>query len=486
MTRSATHAGDGAVLSLWTKLAHGFGAAAYGAKNNGFDYFLLFFYANVIGLDPRLAGLSILIALLFDAFSDPLVGYVSDNWRSKWGRRHPFMYAAVIPVTFTYFLLWIPPDWSDGALFIYITLLAIAIRTFITFFETPSSALTAELTLDYDERTKLQAFRTYFGWTVGNLLTVIGFGILFVPTLEFADGRFNPDAYITYGILGSVVIFISILGSAMGTHSRIPHLQSPPPKRTLSVGRIFREMFETLSEPSFGALFAATLFAAVANGVSASLAFTRLSFFWEFSAGQIFIWTLFVFISAVLGAVIAPMAARRLGKKRAVIWLGIVAFSIAPAPILFRLLGLMPENGDPILFPLILTINTIDLGLIIALQAVSYAMIADLVEQSQVKTGRRSEGVFYAAVTFTRKATQGLGVLAGGFILAYAAFPENPRPGSVPEDALFRLGVGYVPVIYVLYAAMLIALCFYRIDRETHQENLRKIAETKGDATPAE
>ncbi|HBM05927.1 MAG TPA: sugar transporter, partial [Erythrobacter sp.] len=94
---------------MWLKLAHGSGAAAFGIKNGGFDYFLLLFYGTVIGLEPGLVGLAILIALVVDAISDPLVGYWSDNFRSRWGRRHPFMYAAALPVALSYFLLWNPP-----------------------------------------------------------------------------------------------------------------------------------------------------------------------------------------------------------------------------------------------------------------------------------------------------------------------------------------------------------------------------------------
>ena len=133
-------------LALGAQLAYGFGAVAYGIKDNGFQYFLLLFYGTVIGLEPALAGAALLIALLFDALSDPIVGYWSDNTRSRWGRRHPFMYAAAIPVALCYSLLWQPPDWSNGALFAYLVVLAILIRTLITFYETPSSALMPELT----------------------------------------------------------------------------------------------------------------------------------------------------------------------------------------------------------------------------------------------------------------------------------------------------------------------------------------------------
>src|SRR3954470_584600 len=106
--------------SLWTRLAYGLGNGAIGVKDNGFSYFLLLFYSQVIGLDARLVGLALTVALVVDAFADPLVGYWSDNFRSRFGRRHPFMYAAAVPLAGLYFMLWNPPTGlSQPALFAF-------------------------------------------------------------------------------------------------------------------------------------------------------------------------------------------------------------------------------------------------------------------------------------------------------------------------------------------------------------------------------
>ena len=454
--------------SFLTRIAYGFGSVAYGVKDNGFGYFLLLFYGTVIGVDPGMVGLAIFIALMLDAVSDPVVGYVSDNWRSKWGRRHPFMYAAAIPVSISYFLLWNPPELSDGQLFWYLFILAVLIRTFITFYETPSSSLLPELSQDYDERTKLQAWRLYFGWTGGNLMSVLMFGALLVANEKYPVGTLNRDGYAAYGIISSVLIFLSIMISALGTHSEIKYLKPPPPQRKIGLGTIFREIFETLGERSFFALFLATLFGAVATGVSGALAFLMLTYFWGFSGSQIFLWTLLVFISALIGLLVAPRVSKAIGKKRAVIILGVIAYSMAPAPVLLRLLGWMPENGDPLLYPIVAAINTIDLSLIIALQAILYSMIADLVEQSELKTGRRSEGVFFAAVTFTRKATQGLGAFAAGIMLSLISFPQGAARGDVQPETLWKLGAFYAPSLLLLWTLMIVAVSFYRIDRQDH------------------
>ena len=456
------------------KLAHGVGAAAFGIKNNGFDYFLLFFYGNVIGLEQWLVGLALFIALVVDAISDPLVGYWSDNLRSRWGRRHPFMYAAALPVSLSYFLLWVPPDLGQTGLFIYLTSMAVMIRTFITFYETPSTSLLPELTRDYDERASMQSYRLLFGWAGGNVMSVLMWGVL----LAGVGGRLQPEGYATYGVIAGVLMFLAITISALGTHHRIPTLSRPSPSQErYSVRRIFREMAETLSEKSFLALFFAMVFGSISTGIAAALSFTLLTYFWEFSSEQIFVWVAAVFFSAILGFLIAPWSARRFGKKKAVIGLGLLAFTIAPAPVLLRVFGLMPENGDPILFPLLVSVNVFDIALIIALQAVIYSMIADLVEANELKTGRRSEGVYYAAITFTRKTTQGLGVLAAGAMMSAIAFPEKAQPGSVPEDTLWWLGVLYAPALYIVWAAMLFSVSRYKIDKAQHEENLRRLAD---------
>ncbi len=466
-------------LPLWTKLAYGFGAAAYGIKDGGFAYFLLIFYSQVIGVDAGLVGLAISLALIFDAITDPIVGYWSDNLHSKWGRRHPFLYASAIPVAATYYLLWDPPTgWSNEALFWYLLSLAILIRTFITLNETPSSALTPELTANYDERSVLVSWRLFFAWMCGNAMSVMMFLVLF-PAFATATttGQFNREAYAAYGIIAAGLIGFSILASALGTHSRIPYLKSPPPKRHLTVRVIFKEVFETLSNRSFVALFVANVFGAIGAGMSAALAFYISTYFWKFTPLQIGGLTLGVFLSAIIGAVMAPIVTRTIGKKRGAMIIGMIAFLGAPMPIVLKLMGLLEAGTPTFIYLFVLVAGIIDVGLIICFQALAAAMMADLVEQSELKTGRRSEGTFVAAATFIRKMVSGLGVMGATVVLALAGLKAGVKPEDVPADVVWRLGAFYVPIILSLWMAMMTAIAFYRLDRADHEDNLRQLAE---------
>jgi len=468
---------DHGQVSLGRKVAYGFGSVAFGVKSNGFDYFFLIFYSQVMGVSAYLVSLALMIALIVDALSDPLIGYLSDNTRSRWGRRHPFMYAAAFPAAIAYYFVWNPPSGLQGdALFPYIVTIAVLVRTLVTVYEIPSSSLVAEMSDDYDERTNMLSYRYFFGWTGGTLMGAFATIFVLVPTATIGNGMFNVEGHGQVGAIAAMVIFVAMMVSSMGTHKMIPDLKAPPPPRQMTIGLIYREVFETLASRSFLALFLAALFGAVAAGVSTTLSFYFSTFFWEFTTEQIGLISLSVVISAVLAFFIAPVVSRKFGKKRGAITVGLMAFTVAPAPILLRLLGFMPDNSDPSLFPLVLSITVIDVALIITYQILSSSMIADLVEEAEIKTKRRNEGVFFASVTFIRKVTQGIGAAVAGVLLTVSQFPAGATPDQVPESVLSSFGWLYVPVIFSLWMMMIASLSLYSVDRQKHEANLEQLA----------
>lgn len=469
--------------SLFTRVSFGIGGAASGIKDNGFEYVLLFFYSNILGVDAGLVALVLLIALIIDAISDPVVGYWSDNLRTKYGRRHPMMYAALIPVAISYFFTWNPPAGVSGNdLFLWLLASTIFVRLAFTFYEVPSTALAAELTQDYDARTSLMSLRYFFAWFGGLSIQILLFWFLLVPTPEIPVGVFNVAGWNTYGAVAAVCIFLAVLVCAAGTHRHIPNLKAPPPARQLTLGLIFKEIFETVSNRSFRALFLATLFGLIASGISATLNQYINTIFWGFDNEQIAIITGAVYISAILALIIAPIVGKTFGKKRGALAIGVLAFSIAPMPVLLRLAGLLPPNGSDELFNIIISITVFDVGLIIATQMLMGSMVADIVEDSQMQTGRRSEGIFFAGISFIRKLSQGAGVLTASAVLAVAGFAQGGGGAGASEESIRALGFGYAVSLLCAWTLMLVCVSFYKISRESHAENLRLLGEREAAA----
>ena len=472
---------------LWTKLAYGSGAAANGIKNNGFEYFLLFYYSQVLGVDSALVGATLMIAMFVDGISDPIVGYWSDNLKTRLGRRHPFMYASIVPVAIAYIFAWNPPEGMTGnALFPYLLMITILVRIAYTFYEVPSSALVAELTDDYDERTSFLSFRYVFGWTGGVAIAAYTLTFLLVETETYGSGFLNVEGYRAYGTLAAVAIVISMLLCALGTHRHIPNLRKPQDAGEITLKRIFKEIGESLSNKSFQGLFMAALFGFMAAGVAASLNYYINGFFWEFTSAQTGLLTISVFISAGLALVLAPLVSKRLGKKRGAIIVGGIAFSVAPMPVILRLLGVMPPNGSDLLFQIILVVTVIDVALIIAYQIMAASMIADIVEENELKTGRRSEGIYFAGISFMRKMARGSGLFLASIVLAAADLSRNIQPGDVPANTLSLLGAGYAFGLLALWGTAIAFLFRYQISREDHEANLAALERSRNAANVVE
>ena len=174
-------------------LFYGIGSVAFGIKGNAFSWFLFFYYNMVIGLPAWMASLALAIATIWDAISDLIIGYSSDHTKSRLGRRHPYMYAALIPVPIFFVLLWNPPTFdTDFNLFLYLLIMAILVRTFTTLFEIPNQSLGPEITREYHERTKMMSLRYFFGWMGGTIMTILMYFVFLKPTAEYPNGQLNP------------------------------------------------------------------------------------------------------------------------------------------------------------------------------------------------------------------------------------------------------------------------------------------------------
>jgi Na+/melibiose symporter-like transporter len=475
-------------VGLATRLFYGFGSVSFGVKDNGFSYFLLLFYNQVMGVPAQAVGLAALIALVFDACIDPLIGQLSDNFRSRWGRRHPFMYAAAIPFSLAYLALWNPPHWSGQGLFWYLVATAIVIRAFASVFEVPSSALAAEFSTGYEQRSVLLSYRLFFAWVGGLTVNYLAYAVFLRPDATHRVGQLNPLGYAHYGLVAAAIMFTAILVSAIGTHRRIPTLMPPPPRRRLTLTKTLGEMRETLANRSFLFLLVSSIASAMAAGLSSSLNFYFNTFYWEFTAQQISILTLGVYLSAAGALFAVPNLARRFGKRAVTRTMMVLAVSVGLTPILLRLANLMPPNHSPQLLAFIFCTSVIGTALGIVSATMGGSMIADVVEEAQLKTGRRSEGLFFAASAFVSKSTSGFGILAASTIVATIALKPGTDPAHVPAGVMRQLALTYAPTLIGLYAVAFILLSGYRITRASHQETLQQLAaeaELAGEIEPS-
>jgi Na+/melibiose symporter-like transporter len=466
-------------MTLRPKLFYGVGSVAYGVYDNGFSFFLLLYYQQVLGLDAVAAGTALMIALVLDAVSDPLLGYISDNWHSKWGRRHPFMYFSALPVAICYALIWNPPSGlGQQGLFLYLLCGAILIRTLITLYQIPNTSMVAELTDNYDERTSMLSYRYFFGWYGGLTMSYLAWTVFLpmgAPDAEYS--QLNPGGYRILGVVAACVILTSILMSSIGTHRYIPIMKKPRAKLQFQMGRVFRELSQTLANRSFLALLIASVFAAIAGGVGASLNVYMGTFFWELTPSQISYIVMMQFLSAVIGPIVAPLLTRRFGKKRAALGLIVASIVFGPLPILLRLVELFPGNASPWLLPILMGHGLIEVSMVVMIGITTASMVADIAEQNEIRHGRREEGLFFAAISFAAKATSGLGVFVAGIILSLVAFPTEANPGEVDPQIIFNLGVILGPVLMLLYFIAFGFVTRYDISRELHEAHLEMLAD---------
>lgn len=462
-------------LDLRTKLFYGFGSVSFGVEDNGFSYMLLLFYNQVVGLAAPLVGLALMVALMIDALVDPLIGQVSDNLRTRLGRRHPFMYAAALPLAVTYVAIWNPPHWGQQQLFMYLVVAAVVIRIFISFYEVPSSALSAELSTDYDERTSLLAYRYFFGWVGGLTMNLVAFGVLLAPDAAHKFGQLNPAGYSKYGLIASVVMFVAILISALGTQRRAAKLNIPP-RRRLPVRQMASEMATSLSNRSFLFLLVSGVFAAMTAGLVASLNNFFNTFFWQFTAQQISVFTLGVYLSAVMALTAAPHLSRRFGKRTTAMWLIALSVAVGIGPLLLRLAGLFPPNHSMALMVIIFFTSVISTAFGITASTMVSSMVADVVEASEIETKRRSEGLFFAASSFIGKSVSGFGILSASMVLSFIHLQPAADPEKVPQSVVRHLGEVYCPLIIGLQACAILLMLGYKITRRSHEETLVRLA----------
>ncbi len=449
-------------LNKRTKLAYGLGQIAETVKSTGFDIFLFFYFTQVLGLSGLLAGLAVMIALVFDAVTDPLAGYISDRWRSPRGRRHPFMVVAALPLGVAWFVLFMPPaELSQAGLFLWLVTFAVAVRGMITLYYVPYLALGAELTRDYHERTSVAAWRAFCGVFGAALVVFIGVGVFFPETEAFENGLLNPAGYPRVALAGAIIMVVVILLSAWGTRSRIPHLPKAP-DRVAGID-LRRDVLDAWSNASFRALFIGMALVAVSIGIVQTLNMHLNVFFWELGSNVIAFLAAAILMGWPVGILLAQPAHRRFDKKATIISAALVSAIAGNVAVISELLGIFPARDSGLFIPLLFSLLFVG-GAASGLAVTSGAsMMADVTQEHQYRTGRYQEGFLFSAVAFTGKMAAAAGYLVAGMGLDLIGFPLQAQPSEVDPEQVTQLALLNLSAAIFGFASIL-AYTGYRID----------------------
>lgn len=451
---------------------------AEGLKGGAFEGFVFFYYTQVLGLSGTLAGLSLAITVVSDALTDPLMGSISDAHRSKWGRRHPFMYGAAVPLGACFYLVFSPPrGLGELGLFAWMTAFAVLLNIALTAYHLPHMALGAELSSDYRERTSVVSYRAMFQLVSTAAVTPISFYIFFRPGAGFENGQLNPAAYPWLAVCFGLAITAAILATSLGTHSRIPHLPVAAARgRPLAVRRVASELLDALRSPSYVALFVGFVLLLLGRSAAGVLNVHLFTYFWRFSPAEIGHWGTATLAASLIGVPFWVAASGRLDKKPTLlIGLGVWG-AFTGVPPLAALLGLFPGPEGGLYVPAILTCGFLGgFGMAGPFVVVS-SMIADIGDEHEYLTGRRGEGILFSCLAFSQKFATAIGLQIAGLGVDLIRFPLGASPAEVPEAAVRGLAWLYAPFTIVFTGLSMWLVARYRLTRVQVLELQRELA----------
>lgn len=468
-------------VAMRTKLAFGIGATGEASTNWIFVALTFFYYNQILGLSGTLTALAVTIGIFSDAVSDPLMGSISDRFRSRLGRRHGFMFAAPVPLVLTIYAIFNPPAFLDHlGLFLWFASFTVLMKVCLTMFAVPHLAMGAELSDDYQERSRVMSYNNIFTY-VGVIIMHVAVWFVIFPS--FDSGRTNQLAYTPIVFFCCSVIMVCMFATTYTTLDQIPRMKKVPDDLpAFSTLQLLREMWSAISNRHYLYLLLGFFFLSVMIGTHETLGIYMGTFYWEFTDYQMG----WLILNNVFGYIIGFMTAARFHSridKRWTIVASAAGLSIFwSTAVTLRLVDLAPANTTWQLVAFIIFWGSFASACGSILNISVMSALADIADEHELKTGRRQEGIFYAARTFFAKSTNGIGHVVAGVALDFIEFPTGAVPGQVDADKIFALGIidGPFALIWGLIAAIFYA--GYRITRAYHADVQRQLMERSAGA----
>lgn len=461
------------------KLNQGIGAIPDTVKNWVFNTFILLFYNQIHGIDAFSVSIVLAIAIVFDAITDPIVASYSDNLQSRWGRRHPLMLIASVPLGIGIYAIFVPPEgMSDFQMLTWLLTFVILTRGLMTLYFVPWAAIATELSDDYHERTSIMSYRYAIGWIIGVSLPVFVYTFLLTASEQFPVGQLNPAGYPMVGLVAGVLLSGGALLTTVLTLKEVPYLRQHKSASAFGLAAMGRELLMALKNRQFALIFIIMILVSALGGTTANIGIYMTTFFWGLNSEDLR-W----FALSATGAVLAfPLVAgiqRRWDKKVILLWCAYVSLFDGIAIIMLRFADVLPDNGDPMLLVILVGAGVFAAGVAVVQGIISSSVLADILDDQELQTGYRQEGMFVAAISFSGKAVSSVGIVLGGLIITLIQFPTNVAPSEVPADMIFRLGLVVGVVIPLLYLIPISLIHRYRITREVHADIQRQLGERR-------
>jgi GPH family glycoside/pentoside/hexuronide:cation symporter len=460
-------------MNVISKMGYGIGQLSDGTKQAAFSTFLFFYYNQVLGLSGSLAGLAALLALVADAVTDPMVGHLSDRFRSKWGRRHPFMLAGVLPFFIAMYALFSPPEnLSQLELFSWMLGMAVALRFAYTLFYVPHLSLGAELVDNYHEKTSLIGYRVFFGYAGGVIVSVIGFAVFFPKTEVYSNGLLNADSYPDFGLFCAILASIAMLVSIISTRKFIPNLRAPVNNNEKEVHPLFAvsQVLKTLKLESFRNIFLVILLFTSFVGLTQTLLIYTATYVFKFTPEHMAGLSGSVVIGLLFASITAQALSKRFDKRKSLAICVVIGCLLAFTPITMHIVGWLQLLDTSTKFTLIFLLTGISQIFFISYVILIDSMLSDVIDENELNTGNREEGMFFAARSFATKASFGIGSFVAGIALDIIAIPKNVLPEDVALETVNLLAVLGGPGMMIFFLSTIFISNRYPLNEARHKE----------------
>ncbi len=436
-------------LSLRTKLGFGVGDLGGNLFFTAMGFYGLFYLTEIARVSAAIAGVAFAISKVWDALADPLMGYVSDNTRTRWGRRRPYLLFGSVPLLLAVWYFFSAPTFhTETAQLIWASAMLIVMYTAYTVVNIPYGALTPELTKDFKERSTLNGFRFSFA-VVG---TILGAAAAMLVGFFGTDARFGWS--MTGLVFGAVMAVTTLLTFSS---VREPDHSAEPRVRT----KFFSTYFTVFRNRDY--LKLALVYTFHLTGLTFVQAMLPYYFKYVFkNDGMTTIALLLMLVVAMLFIPVSVAVSKRIGKKATYqIALGILAVACLIIFFLGHVLGMYFTIG-------VMVLAGIGVGFA---YVPPFAMLPDVVEVDAVRTKTRKEGAYYGMWTFFTKIGSAAAIILTGFLLALAGFQEPTAANQVVSQSdsalvMMRWLIGVIPFVFFLGGTLLVQL--YPLDEKTY------------------